>query len=378
MELNRETRNHVNTCQRQLPSSTVERKVAFGFDGVIDRVRTIIASRSGPDNYERMDTLQEFGTRIVDAAALDTSCSIEWFCDRKRAGGHTSHLGRAMEQLGHQPTIIGTFGTPPHETFTNEYERTKLVSIGAAPVTDAIEFDDGKVLLSETRQLADLDWDHICSTIGLKTLVAAIDRTELLGIGYWATIPQMSSIWEGLCEDLWSRLRDPPSRVLIDPADISRLSTDVLTHGVASLDALNDTVPVTMSANHREALCLANVLDLNADRPLLDVAAALRDALGVSEVVVHTVSEAVLATADDRCRVVIPREPEPKMTTSAGDHFNAGLSAAKLAGVNSGAQLVAGSAVAGWFVRNGRPPTYDELRSFVGSYEARFEESSPS
>jgi hypothetical protein len=374
MGIDTETREYIDACRQALPPSLANRKVVFGFDGVIDRIRTAVATRFDPDEYERMDTLEEFGTRIVDAASLDTSCSIEWFCERKRAGGHTAHLGRAMERLGHRPTIIGTYGTPPRETFTREYEQTKLISLGSVPVTDAVEFDDGKVLLSDTRRLAKLDWNHICSAVELNSLAASIDRTELLGLGYWATIPQMPSIWEGLRRDLWPRLRDPPDRVLVDPADLRRLSSETLIQGVEPLSALDDTVPVTVSANRAEALRLANELDADGES-LADVAAALRDRLGVSEIVVHTVSESVLATADDRHQVAIPHVSEPEITTSAGDHFNAGLAIAELADVDGGARLVAGSAVAGWFVRNGHPPTYDELLGFVDRYEELFRQS---
>ncbi|WP_101295796.1 carbohydrate kinase family protein [Halegenticoccus soli] len=373
MGIDTETREYLDACRQGLPRSLDDRKVAFGFDGVVDRVRTAIATRFGPDDYERMATLEEFGRRIVDAGALDTSCSIEWFSERKRAGGHTAHLGRAMERLGHRPTIVGTYGSPPRETFTREYDRTRLVSIGEAPITDAIEFDDGKVLLSETRQLAKLDWEVISSTVGINSLAASVDRTELLGLGYWATIPQMPTIWDGMREELWPRLRDPPRRILVDPADVRRLSTETLTEGLTSLRALDEVVPVTVSANRAEALRFADLGASDANEGKLDdVAATLCTDLGVSEVVIHALTEAAMANDDGRWRVSIPHEPTPAITTSAGDHFNAGLLVGKLADVEGGAQLAAGSAVAGWFVRNGGPPTYDELRTFLGGYEDLF------
>lgn len=374
MSLDTETLDYLATCRRQLPADLKSHKVVFGFDGVVDRVRTVVKTRYGPNEYERMNSLEEFGNRITDAAALDTSCSIEWFNERTRAGGHTSHLARATERLGYRPTIIGTFGNPPRETFTNEYDRTKLVSVGAAPETDAVEFHDGKVILSETRRLASLDWETISAAVGANPLAASIDRTEILGVGYWATIPQMPSIWNGLRKDIWPRLRDPPERVLVDPADIRRLSDDRLTSGVDALSALDDTVPVTVSMNRAEALRLVGLLSGDVDdTPMADVTDVLRRQLSVSEIVVHGVDEAILSTNRDRYRVEIPHEPEPVITTSAGDHFNAGLIVGRLTGMDDGSRLLLGSTLAGWFVRNGRPPTYDELREYVEQYETLFE-----
>ncbi|HET7324391.1 MAG TPA: hypothetical protein VFJ06_08675 [Halococcus sp.] len=374
MAIDSETRTHIDACRRGLPQSLGEREVVFGFDGVVDRIRTAVATRQNSENYERMDSLEAFGTRITDAAAQDSSCSIEWICERNRAGGHTAHLGRAMERLSQQPTIIGTFGTPPREVFTEEYDHTELISLGSAPVTDAIEFDDGKVLLSDTQRLATLDWEEILSTVDLHSLAASIDGAELLGLGYWATIPRMPSIWEGLRDDLWPRLRDPPNRILVDPADVRRLAQKTLVEGVRPLSDLDNVVPVTVSANRAEAHHLLNALDTDTgDQSLCGVAAALRDTLDISTVVVHAASEAALATTHDRYRVVIPRDPEPALTTSAGDHFNAGLVLAELADIDGGGRIAAGSAVAGWFVRNGYPPKYDEFLGFLDRYETLFE-----
>lgn len=375
MPANEETQQLLRECRRSLPADIDREKAVFGFDGVVDRVRSVVDTRAGPDEYETMETMGEFSDRIDRSAGLNTSLSIEWRNRGKRAGGHTSHLGRAMERLGCKPTVIGTFGDPPVETFTKEYDRAEIISLGEAPTTDAVEFNDGKVLLSDSGVLASLDWDQICETVGLNTLASRVDRTRVLGIGYWATVLQMPSILEGLREDLWPRLRDPPGRVLFDPADIRRLSERTLEDGVDALDELDDTVPVTVSSNRAETLRIAGLFGNDQDASLLDTARVAREGLGVSKFVTHTVSEAVSVTAEEDYRIEIPREEEPELTTSAGDHFNAGLALGHMADLGDGQQLIAGSAVAGYFVRNGEPPTYDDLLAFLDRYEDLFTES---
>lgn len=373
MSITQETMEHLKTCQRELPSTIPQKNLVFGFDGVIDQVRTVVGTRTGPDQYQQMCSLEEFGTRIVNSAAIDTSCSIEWISDDTRAGGHTAHLGRAMERLGFTPVLFGTFGTPPEEIFTNEYERATLVSVGSAPTTNAIEFDDGKVLLSETKELSKMDWDHIRSIVGLDTFTKSFDRAELVGMGYWSTLPQLPTIWDGICEDVWPQLQTPPERIFFDPGDIRRLSRDTLVEGIPSLRSLDDLIPVTVSANKAETIQLAELFGDVPSDSLIDTATIARDGLSVSEFVAHTPAEAVSVNANDVQRVEIPTVTEPALTTSAGDHFNAGLITARLVGIDGGAQLIMGSAVAGWFVRNARPPTFDELRNFLNKYDALLE-----
>ena len=373
MPASKETVKQLRDCRRSLPSGLEREKVVFGFDGVVDRVRRVVAQRTGPGAYNPMETMSELSERIDDASRLDTSCSIEWQNQGKRAGGHTSHLGRAMERLGCKPTLIGTFGDPPLDTFTEEYERADIVSLGDAATTDAIEFNDGKVLLSDTGSLASLDWDEVRDTVGLNTLASRVDRTRVFGIGYWATVLQLPTILNGLREDLWPRLRDPPERVLFDPADIRRLSEPTLESGIEALDTLDDTVPVTVSSNRAETLRIAGLFDDVSDTSLATAARVAREGLGVSKFVTHTVSAALSVTSDEQHKVEVPHEAEPVLTTSAGDHFNAGLVLGRMTRLDDGPQLIAGSAVAGYFIRNGEPPTYDELLAFLARYEDLYE-----
>lgn len=367
MTIKQETNEYLERCRRDLPSSIDRKSVVFGFDGVIDRVRTVVGTRTGPDQYQPMHSLEEFGTRITDSAAIDTSCSIEWITDGMRAGGHTAHLGRSMERLGFTPTLIGTFGTPPEAIFENEYERATLIPVGPAPTTDAIEFDDGKVLLSETSGLAKTNWEEIRSVVGLDRLTIHFDRAELVGMGYWSTLPQLPTIWDGVREEVWPKLQTPPERILFDPGDVRRLSRDTLDEGIPSLRSLDERVPVTVSANKAETIHLAELFgDLPSDS-LSDAASLARDGLSVSEFVAHSSNKAVLVNANGIHRIEIPAVTDPTLTTSAGDHFNAGLITARLVGLDGGTQLVLGSAVAGWFVRNAQPPTLDELHDFLAS-----------
>ncbi|RBI64464.1 TrmB family transcriptional regulator [halophilic archaeon] len=369
-----ETADHLAACREALPETLDGGPVTFGFDGFVDNVREMVDVRRGPDEYDRLDSLEEFGQRITRSAAGDTSLSTEWIQSGTRCGGHAAHVSRAFARLGYEPTLVGAFGRPIREEFRREFGDHELHSFGEPIITDAVEFADGKLLLQKTETLPTVDWEFVCDEVGLETVAAAVDGAEILGIGYWANIPAMATIWDGLREDLWPLLSDPPSSVFVDSADVRQLSRDRLRDGAASLARLDDLVPVTVSANYGETVVLSDVSSPEThERSLPAAAEHAREELGVTRFAAHSPVEAALATAEATRCVDVPRTDDPELTTSAGDHFNAGLLLAETLGIDDGAALVLGNALAGWFVRNGEPPTYDQLRTFVSEYETYFE-----
>lgn len=373
---NAETRRHVEDCRESLPAELNLKPLVLGFDGFIDSVREAVDSREGSTSYRRMDRLGAFGDRITQSAASGSSCTIEWTNIGTRTGGHTAHLGRVFSTLGYDPVLVGTFGQPVQSEFEEEFGDRELLSLGQPTYTDAVEFSDGKLLLTDTGAQSTLDWDTVCEEVGLQTLAQHVDGASMLGIGYWAMIPSMETIWEGISVDLWPLLDDPPEFVLIDTADIRQISTDRLESGLSALNELNRTVPVTLSANRAEMTALAELFDGDVgDLSLISATQLVRDGIGLARVAGHSADKAVLATGDGTATVVVPRTDDPELTTSAGDHFNAGLALGQLLGLSPGGTLVLANAVAGQFVRTGTPPTYREIREFVEQYDKKFTDS---
>jgi hypothetical protein len=366
------TETALTTCRRDLPDRLPDTQVVHGFDGYCDRVRTMVDARTGPEEYDRMETLSALSTRLGDSVEMGTSCSIEWLNEDSRAGGHTSHFGRAFSRLGFEPTVIGTYGEPPRPLFREELAGCELHSVGSPSYTDAVEFDDGKLMLNEIGSMASLDWGRLCERFSVQRLVAAIDGAPVLSMGYWATIPFMPTIWRGLSREVWPSLSDPPETVFVDPADIRRLSTQRLRTGLDALAALDDTVPVVVSANRAETAVLADLGESDAAE-MAPQATIARELLGVSQFVAHAADRAVLADETGTATVRTPHVATPTLTASAGDHFNVGYVLGQLLGLDGPPSLLLGNAVANWFLRSGSPPTYAELLGFLSRFDRYFE-----
>lgn len=360
----------VRACQRQLPASIDGGSVVFGFDGMIDAVQELVDTRHDPDSYTPIRTLDSLADRLRDSAAENSSIAIEWVRNGTRTGGHTAHLTRFFGKIGYDPTMIGTFGRPIRDAFQAEFGEYGMVSLGDPGETHAVEFDDGKCMLVEPGSYLRLDWETLTETVTVDELAARVDGTELLGIGYWTVIPRLPSILSGLREDLWPTLSDPPERVLFDPGDIRQLTADEIGAGVEPLDGLATVADVTLSANRVETLALADRLTAeDPDRTFAEAAAVVYDSLNVSRFVGHNVDCSLSISDAGAARVAVPRVEEPALTTSAGDHFNAGLALGLLQGLDEAAALTLGNAVASRFVRTGSPPSFDEIRATVERYD---------
>ncbi|MDS0284153.1 PfkB family carbohydrate kinase [Haloarcula onubensis] len=361
----------VEAAREQLPDDIDPRRVVFGFDGYLDRVREVVADRTDPTSYERLPRLADFRDRLDRSVEAGSSLTYEWLEDGRRTGGHTCHLSRAFGTWGFEPTLVGMYGDPVQETFEREFGGYDLHSIGEPGVTDAVEFDDGKLMLTEIGDTMTLDWAGLDDRFGHDRLLGRLDGAALLGVGYWSETPHTPTVLSGL-RDRWADVADPPETVLVDPGDVRKLDPDRLRSGREAIGELAGVTDVVVSANRAETEVLADAYAGEADRSFAAAAEAVFDALDPTWFVGHGVDRSVVVTADDTESVAVPAVDEPAMTTSSGDHFNAGLALARITELDPAPAVVVGNAVAGYFVRTADQPSLDDVRAFVGDYLAKF------
>jgi hypothetical protein len=364
-----DTKRGLRSCREHFSTDPQEHTVLFGFDGIIDTVREMIAERESKDSVSLIRELDSLGTRINDSVASETSVAIEWMDCGTRTGGHVCHLSRTLGSWGLNPLMIGTFGTPMESEFESSFAEYTTYSIGDPGTTDAVEFDDGKLLLTETGDYRELDWESLDERLGHEKLASLLEQADLFGMGYWSMIPDMPEILYGLAEDVWPTLSDPPAHVFFDPADIRHLPNSQLVDGFDSLRTLNRQVPVTLSANRGETeeLATSGGGSVSGDS-MLDLATAARDIVGVDTVVSHGARASAMTSEDDQALVETLHIDEPEVVTSSGDHFNAGVCLGLLKGFDAAATTALGNAVAGVFIRTGRSPTLPEVQTFLEEY----------
>jgi hypothetical protein len=249
-----------------------------------------------------------------------------------------------------------------------------VVPIAAPAHTDALEFDDGKVMLGKPANVQAVTWERLVERVGLDGLRARCERARLMGIVNWTLCGGVQGIWEGLLAEVLPRLSSPADRrIFIDLSDPAKRTDDDLRSALAVLAQMNGIVPLTLGLNLAEAERIAAVLGVDAfgDAPSMGegvriAAARIRERAGLACVVIHPREGAGAADiAGQSAWFEGPFTARPRLSTGAGDHFGAGFSFAQVLGLTIGQCLAVGCAVSGAYVRDAASPDLNRLIAFL-------------
>ena len=122
--------------------------------------------------------------------------------------------------------------------------------------------------------------------------------------------------------------------------------------------------------NRREASAIAEVLGVElSDAPenvsLEEITEAVGKAMGIYGVVVHPTNSAACYIGGQVYSTDGPYTSKPRLTTGAGDNFNAGFSLGLALGLDPQSALVMGTGTSGFYVRNMHSPSFTDLKNFL-------------
>jgi hypothetical protein len=274
---------------------------------------------------------------------------------------------------------FATLGDPVHAAFRDIAAKCESFhSWGREPGrTLAFEFSDGKLMFSSVKQLAEFTPEAVREFLADGTYAAACGKAQVIALTDWSLYPHMTAVWRVLQQEVFSKLGHRP-HFLIDLVDPSSRSASDIVEMAATLRDFEASGPLTLGLNGNEAniLCRLHGVEPAAAEATpgetLAQAAALRGRLGVSSVVIHRIPFAVFADADGGLTQPGPFCASPKKSTGAGDRFNAGVCLGLALGFNAAALLALGCGTAGFFVRNARSASRQELADFLRQWAAGF------
>lgn len=345
-----------------------------GYDGFVDDMTAVIQNRppSGPPEF--VPTIAEFGKMVSDAAGR--SFGREILIKRTEPGGNAPNLAEGLLDLGVRVHFFGTIGDPVDPVFLPFKGRCDTCeTLGPSGRTLALEFADGKLQFNNTGPLSQLTPAVIETRLPLITAAAA--NASLFGFANWSRYPHMTECWRFINERILATLTSRPW-VIVDLADPSGRDPAQIAAMFDAVRAMTATCRVVFGANLAETGVLLNSFGQPkpGDDPtsMADAAESLRSHIGVHMVAVHSQRRAAAAWADPsgepawragRIAIDGAYNPAPIRTTGVGDRFNAGLSAALLAGFPPEACLALGCAAGAWFVTVGRPLTPADFPSLA-------------
>lgn len=366
--LAKETKTQIIACEEALPKELSSKSVLVGFDGYIDHIRRLVGERKNPRMYDEIDEFDTFREMLARSAAKDKTLQFEWVESERLPGGHTSHLGQALNRVGYDSQLVGYFGHPIREEFSDEFAESDLLSIGQPTVTEYLQFKDGKVMFTESGTHQVLNWETLREYVPPEKFANYLNGAQLMSIGGWALITEISSIWEGIHEQVYPLLSSPPENILICASETQHLKETTMRSDMESLHVLDGSIPVTLVMSAEQVKRLEEVFlpDDTVQRSLRNRVELLRRELEISRLAITSENESVLVTSDEQHRVGVPSELRSEGTFE--DHFAAGIALGLGEELSEQSTLVLGNVLASYFKQYRRPPSYPELRSFLDEH----------
>lgn len=355
-------------CAARLETLTGEaaRRTAFlGFDGFVDEIISVVDQRASAAEFTRVPTIGAFARRIAGAAGRSTN--VELVTRRTKIGGNGPIMASALARLGVRVTYVGALGHPAiHPVFAElRAHGADIHSIADPGRTDALEFEDGKLLIGKMFPLAEVTWENLVERWGRDAFAKHFAGADLVGFVNWTMLPFMSGIWEAVQAELCPALAGPRRKIFFDLADPEKRPDAELARALDLILRFRPNFEVILGLNEKEAREVAVMLGLPAagDGPgaLLALGDAIRERVPVDTLVVHPVRFAASVGAQGHHIVDGPFVAKPTITTGAGDHFNAGFCFGKLLGFNDSECVLVGVTTSGAYVRSGLSPQISDL-----------------
>jgi hypothetical protein len=310
-----------------IPGPGREKKVLAGFDGFIDSIARPVKQSGGREGPLYFRTIEEFGAYIAGQA--HRSGSIELDVVSRRMGGNMPNFSKAAAALGLNLTCIGTLSSGAEtgnssdpsdlpEAIDPAFKNLsgKLYSFAAAGIATALEFEDGKIFLAPRMHL-----ENLPSPVFLADCLAGTDLAACLN---WGELSFATPLWRNLRDAAVRRFGKSSGgekiRFFFDLSDFSRRPAGELEEIFSLMNDFSFIGRVILSLNRNEAQLLSERLFRKTPESLPD---AIRLRYGMSEVVVHSHDGALGSRDGESCEITIPPIASPKISTGAGDNFNA-------------------------------------------------------
>ena len=349
-------------------------QMMIGIDGFVDEIIHVVRKRFDIDTFDRIETITEFGERISRAAGL--SANLEFVPVQVKMGGNGAIFANSLLEYGADVTYVGSVGKPVvHPVFQSLVEKGKVYSLCDPGHTDALEFNDGKVMLGKHECLSAIRWDVFKEVFGgVEKIAEVMAKCDMMSMSNWTMIPYMNEVWDGIIREVFPLLPDWTEKPLafFDLADPEKRSKGDILEGLMLVSKYEQKFRTVLGLNEKEAFEIAEVYGIDVDESLPRDAKMetlikdIFDKLGIYCLVVHPTMEAMAYTAESGyVRVEGPYCAKPVLTTGAGDNFNAGFCLGQTLGLTVEQSLLAGVSTSGFYVRNAQAPCFDELKLFL-------------
>jgi sugar/nucleoside kinase (ribokinase family) len=342
-----------------------------GLDGFVDEIYHVVNTRKNAEEWERLPTIAAFAERL--AAAAGKSTNIELVPQLTKLGGNGPIMANALASFGLKVSYLGALGYPKiRQVFDAFTQVADVHSIAPPGHTNALEFEDGKLMLSSNVQLNDVNWRNIEERFGRDQFAGRFQGSDLVAFVNWTMVPYMSDIWEVCLKELLPPPDAPRRWIFFDLADPQKRADDDIKRALQLIVRFNERFNVILGLNEKEAYEVSEAIGIpqreHSPENLAQLTLELNKQVPVDTIVVHPVAYALAASHGEVTTVKGPYIPKPKITTGAGDHFNSGFCLGKLLGLSNTEAVLTGVSTSGFYVKNAQSPAVTDLAAFLNDW----------
>ena len=351
-----------------------DKQMFVGLDGYVDRIQKVVqAQQTGESRY--FGTLPELAERIRQAGGK--SAQLELVNQTVKAGGNAPIMAHALGMLGVPNHCLGNFGeTAIHPVFQTMSGNCRLLSLGKPAETNALEFDDGKLILSEVSAFSRLDWHFVQQKFSTDQLTELMNPCAMIALVDWCNLPLATDVWQGMLKDVVPNLDSAQERqFFFDLADPSKKSEAEILQVLEVISGYSAYGEVTLGLNENEALRLAQVLyqqegkAASQDTSLEDICTYIYSKMQISSLLVHPLDRSVIVSREGVRSILGRLVNKPLISTGGGDNLNAGFCFARMAGCSLEAAAALGMATSGAYVQHGQSPDRQALKDYLAQWK---------
>lgn len=348
---------------RELSNSPVTKKAFVGFDGFVDFIKKAVKQRRSNETLY-YDTLTEFSERIRQATGK--SGQVELITKKIKLGGNAPILSNALGKLGVTSYCAGSMGYPKlHHVFSSMNERCKIISLQDPGESHAIEFSDGKLILSELSVFHGFNWNYINNSPEIHQIRRSIMECSLVAFVDWANLSLASNIWDGVLHDIIKPSGRKNFHFFFDLADPSKKTVQQIDEVLDLISSFSHYGKVTLGLNENETIkiwCAIHGVDATKESEkskipaLREVGDGVFKAMTIDCLLVHPVDRAIVFRKKETVEFPGRLVPAPKVLTGGGDNLNAGFCLGVLYELPIDLCVLLGMAASGAYIQNGESP----------------------
>jgi hypothetical protein len=346
----------------------IDKRVFVGFDGFVDTIKKAVKQKRN-FKTEYYNTLREFSERIY--AATGKSGQIEMVTQKIKLGGNAPILSNTLGRLGISSFCLGSFGYPErHSVFSTMSEKCNIISVLNPGESDAIEFEDGKMIFSELSVFDHYDWQYIKKKTDIEQLRKAVAECNLLAFVDWVNLPHASDIWEGILTDIIKPSGKKDYLFLFDLCDPSKKTTEEIDEVLDLMSCFSSYGKVTLGLNENETLRIWSAINGSYEKSKLpDVKEAgdfLYKTMNIDCLLIHPIDRTIAFHQRETLELQGRLVRKPKVLTGGGDNLNAGYCLGLLSGFPLPQCMLLGMAASGSYIQNGTSPDIEAILEYLG------------